>query len=439
MNNATIETETGKSCLIMVVTHGSGEFGDKTNEIDNSLVEKALQEIDGITEQYDTVHIGFDGDQPENPPAVIAIRLFNKFTDKGGKLIQSQGVNSNYSLPLTSNDYKVDEDKFLTLCYRDEGGRDEVFPPHANRHVDINTGMDKNKYGGTDDKGNLAGSSLAWNILVPTIDFIDENTDIFLLVIWDEVKAQSETKNGEPKPGRGFKGSITEKTLTAVNDEVFTINGKKIKPLVYFKTQGGKRNKSRKSKNYGNKNRVNKSYYLKKTKKHKGGAEQIARIQFIDINNNNAYYQILGIPNNASQDDIKRAYRKLVIKIHPDKNGQSRDSINANQLLNEAHETLKDQTTRNMYDLHQAQPPPQPPPPPPPQPPPPPPTPSSGPLPSFEQDKQTIRRHLGSIGDARREYQETYDNGGPANIEHFKDYLRAIGVRNIDQVERLLR
>lgn len=114
-------------------------------------------------------------------------------------------------------------------------------------------------------------------------------------------------KNGEPKPGRGFKGSITEKTLIAVRDEVFTINGKKIKPLVYFKRHGGKRNKSRKSKNYGNKNRVNKSYYLKKTKKHKGGAEQIARINRIDPNNDNAYYQILGILHNATQDDINYA------------------------------------------------------------------------------------------------------------------------------------
>uniref|UniRef100_A0AB39JCY4 Chaperone Protein Dnaj n=1 Tax=Florenciella sp. virus SA2 TaxID=3240092 RepID=A0AB39JCY4_9VIRU len=61
------------------------------------------------------------------------------------------------------------------------------------------------------------------------------------------------------------------------------------------------------------------------------------------------YYDILGIKSNASQDAIKKAYRKLSMEKHPDKNPSA---INEYKKINEAYEILKDQDSRNMYDMN---------------------------------------------------------------------------------------
>lgn len=59
------------------------------------------------------------------------------------------------------------------------------------------------------------------------------------------------------------------------------------------------------------------------------------------------YYSILGVAKNASQDDIKKAYRTLAKEHHPDRTGG--DDVRFKQ-INEAYDTLKDPTARQQYD-----------------------------------------------------------------------------------------
>ncbi len=64
------------------------------------------------------------------------------------------------------------------------------------------------------------------------------------------------------------------------------------------------------------------------------------------------YYQILGIPDNASQEDIKRAFRKLAFKYHPDTNpGNERQVEEKFKEINEAHGVLGDEDKRQQYDF----------------------------------------------------------------------------------------
>ena len=61
------------------------------------------------------------------------------------------------------------------------------------------------------------------------------------------------------------------------------------------------------------------------------------------------YYQILGVPREASQDDIKRAYRKLARKYHPDVS-KEKDAEARFKEVGEAYEVLKDPEKRAAYD-----------------------------------------------------------------------------------------
>ena len=62
------------------------------------------------------------------------------------------------------------------------------------------------------------------------------------------------------------------------------------------------------------------------------------------------YYNILGVNKDASQDDIKKAYKKLARKYHPDLNPNDPDAQRRFQEINEANEVLSDPEKRKKYD-----------------------------------------------------------------------------------------
>lgn len=64
------------------------------------------------------------------------------------------------------------------------------------------------------------------------------------------------------------------------------------------------------------------------------------------------YYKILGVDKNANQDTIKKAYRKLARKMHPDMNPDDKEANKKFQQLNEANEVLSDPEKRKKYDLY---------------------------------------------------------------------------------------
>lgn len=64
------------------------------------------------------------------------------------------------------------------------------------------------------------------------------------------------------------------------------------------------------------------------------------------------YYEILGVGRNASINDIKKAYRKLARKYHPDLNPGDKTAEQRFKEINEAHETLKDPEKKKQYDLY---------------------------------------------------------------------------------------
>ena len=61
------------------------------------------------------------------------------------------------------------------------------------------------------------------------------------------------------------------------------------------------------------------------------------------------YYETLGVKRDASPDDVKRAYRKLARKYHPDVSKET-DAENKFKEVQEAYETLKDAEKRAAYD-----------------------------------------------------------------------------------------
>ena len=69
-------------------------------------------------------------------------------------------------------------------------------------------------------------------------------------------------------------------------------------------------------------------------------------MEFID------YYKILGIDKGASEEDIKKAYRKLARKLHPDLNPNDKEAHQKFQQINEANEVLNKPEKRKKYDTY---------------------------------------------------------------------------------------
>jgi curved DNA-binding protein len=64
------------------------------------------------------------------------------------------------------------------------------------------------------------------------------------------------------------------------------------------------------------------------------------------------YYKILGLSKTATDDDIKKAYRKLARKLHPDLNPNDKEASKKFQQINEANEVLSDPEKRKKYDQY---------------------------------------------------------------------------------------
>lgn len=64
------------------------------------------------------------------------------------------------------------------------------------------------------------------------------------------------------------------------------------------------------------------------------------------------YYEILEIPKNASQEEIKKAYRKQALKYHPDRNPGDKDAEKRFKEISESYEVLSDEKKRQIYDRH---------------------------------------------------------------------------------------
>ena len=68
--------------------------------------------------------------------------------------------------------------------------------------------------------------------------------------------------------------------------------------------------------------------------------------------NKRDYYDILGIAKNASDEEIKKAYRKLAMKHHPDRNPDSKTAEEKFKEAKEAYEMLSDAQKRAAYDQY---------------------------------------------------------------------------------------
>ena len=64
------------------------------------------------------------------------------------------------------------------------------------------------------------------------------------------------------------------------------------------------------------------------------------------------YYELLGVSRTASADDLKKAFRKLAMQHHPDRNKDDKEAEKRFKTINHAYDILKDPETRAAYDRY---------------------------------------------------------------------------------------
>ena len=62
------------------------------------------------------------------------------------------------------------------------------------------------------------------------------------------------------------------------------------------------------------------------------------------------YYETLGVGHDATAEELKKSYRKLAMKYHPDRNPDNKEAEKKFKEINEAYDVLRDEQKRAAYD-----------------------------------------------------------------------------------------